>query len=133
MVALADCAVEDTEVGYNTTEGVEHRVKNQSLQRAIVVALGCGNTLHDSLQDILHAQTCLTRCQKDILVLATDKVDNLVLHLVNHSRLNVNLIQHGDNLEVVADSEVEVRYGLRLNTLRSIYYKQCALARGDGT
>ena len=108
VVALADGAIEDTEVGDNASEGVEHRVKNQCLQRSIVVTLGSGDALDDSLQNILDTLARLARCQKDVLILAADKVDNLVLDLVNHCRLDVDFVQYRDDFEVVADCKVEV-------------------------
>ena len=108
MVTLAECAVEYAEVGDNASEWVEYRVEDKCLQWSVVVALWCRDTLNDSLQNIIHTLTCLTRCQKNILLLAADKVDNLILHLIHHCRLNINLVKHGDNLQVVADSKVEV-------------------------
>ena len=127
MVTLADCAVEDTEVGDNATEGVEHRVEDEGLEWRVLITLGCGNTLNDSLEDILNALTRLTRCQENILILAADKVDNLILHLVSHRRLAVNLVEHGDNLEVLTKCEVEVRDCLCLNALCGIHNEECTL------
>ena len=39
----------------------------------------------------------------------------------------LNLIEHWDNLKILTKSKIKIRNGLRLNTLSSIYYKQCSL------
>ena len=39
MLALADRTVEDAEIGDDASEGVEHRVEDQCLQRSVRIAL----------------------------------------------------------------------------------------------
>ena len=84
------------------------------------------------LQHLFHAEPRLARGQQDILVLAADQVDHLVFHLVDHGRIHIDLVQHGDDFQVVPHGQVEVRYGLRLNALRGVDDQQRAFARGDG-
>ena len=133
MLTLADRTVEYAVVCDNSAEWVEYRVEDQRLQRRILIAFWCWNTLYDSLQNLWHTLTGLTRCTKDVVVVATKQIDNLILHLVNHCRRHIDLIQDRDNLQVVTKCEIEVRDSLRLNTLRSIHNQQCTLARCDGT
>ena len=132
VVAFAERAVEDAEIGDDAAEGVEHRVEDQRLQRGVLVALRRRYAPHDGLQHLFHAEPRLARGQQDILVLAADQVDHLVFHLVDHGRIHVDLVQHGDDLQVVPHGQVEVRYGLRLNALRGVDDQQRAFARGDG-
>ncbi len=44
----------------------------------------------------------------------TQPIDVLILHFVDHRRVHVDLVQYGNDLQVVLDSQVKVRYGLRL-------------------
>ena len=67
----SDRAVEDTEVGDDTAEGVENGVEDESLQRSLRVTFRRGNALNDGLQDLLHALSCLTTCLNDIVNIAT--------------------------------------------------------------
>ena len=132
VVALPDGSVEDTEIGDDAAEGVEHRVEDQGLQRGVFIAFGCGDALHDGFEDLLDAESGFSRGEQDILLPASDQVDDLVLDLVDHGGFHVDLVQHGDDFEVVSDGEVEVRDGLCLDALRGVDDEQGALARGDG-
>ena len=66
------------------------------------------------------------RSEQNVFALAADQVDHLVFHLVDHGRIHVDLVQHGDDLQVVPHGQVEVRYGLRLNALRGVHHQQRA-------
>ena len=131
VVALAQRAVEDAEIGDDPAEGVEHRVEDQRLQRRALVARGSGNAVYDRFQHLFDAQSRLARCQQNILLPASYEVDHLILHLVDHRRIHVDLVQHGDDLQVVPHGEVEVRNRLRLNALRGVDHQQRPFARGD--
>ena len=132
MFALADRAVEDAEIGDDTAEGVEHRVEDQGLQRGVVVAFRGGDSLYDGLENLLDTLPRFARSEQNILLLAADQVDDLILHLVDHGRFHVDLVQHGDDLQIVGDGQIEVRDGLCLNSLRGVDDEQSAFTRGDG-
>ena len=132
VVALAQRAVEHAVVGDDAAEGVEHRVEDQRLQRGVHVALRRRHTLHDGFEHLLDALSRLARGEQNLLLAAADQVDHLVLHLVDHGRIHVDLVQHGNDLQVVAERQIEIRYGLGLNALRGIDHQQRTLARGDG-
>ena len=132
VLALADRAVEDAEIGDDAPEGVEHRVEDQRLQRGRVVALRGRDALHDGLENLLDAGAGLARGEQDVLLPAADQVDDLVLHLVDHRRLHVDLVQHGDDLQIVPHGQVEVRDRLGLDALRRVDDQQGPFARGDG-
>ncbi len=132
VVALANRAVEDTVVGYDAAERIEHRVEDQRLQGAVLIPLRGRNTGDDRLEHLLDAQSGLARREQDILLLAADQVDHLILHLVDHGRVHVDLVQHGDDLQIVPQRQIEVRDGLGLNALRGVDHQQRPLAGGDG-
>ena len=133
MVALTNRAVHHTEVADNTTIGVEHRVENQSLQGCILVALRGRHTVNNGIQNLLDANTRASRSAQYLALIATEQLHNLVLHLVNHSRLHINLVDYGNDFEVVFEGKVKVGNGLCLNTLRSVNHQQRALTRSNGS
>ena len=133
MLALADRAVEDAEIGDDAPEGVEHRVEDQCLQRSVRIALRLRNPLDDGFEHLFHAQSRFAGGAEDLVRVTTQQIDYLILHFVDHRRVHVDLVQYGNDLQVVLDSQVKVRYGLRLDTLRGIDYEQSPFARGDGT
>ena len=133
MLALADRAVEDAEIGDDAPEGVEHRVEDQCLQRSVRIALRLRNPLDDGFEHLFHAQSRFAGGAEDLVRVTTQQIDYLILHFVDHRRVHVDLVQYGNDLQVVLDSQVKVRYGLRLDTLRGIDHQQGPFARGDST
>ena len=128
LVALAQNAVGNLEICDDTTERVKHRVKDKRLQRSLFVAHRSGNALNNSIQDILYTKTGLARSFNDILSIATDEVDNLILNLLGHGIYHVALVHHRNNLQSVVNSHVEVRDSLRLHTLCGIHNQKSTLA-----
>ena len=133
MVARLQRAVHDAEITDDAAERVENGVKYQSLQRRIGVALGSGDTVNDGIKYLRHTHARLGRTTQDILVLATQEVNNLVGHLFGHCAIKVYLVHHRDNLQVVLKRQIEVRYRLRLYALGGIDNKKSALACSDGS
>ena len=60
LVARSDDTVDNLEVGNDASEGVEHRVENQSLKRCLFIACGMRDTLYHRIQDVLNAFARLT-------------------------------------------------------------------------
>ena len=67
-------------------------------------------------------------------VLGGDAEDGLDLHrvAVGVGRREVDLVQHGDDLEVVLEGEVAVGQGLGLDALRGVDDEDDTLTRGEG-
>ena len=130
LVALADGAVHDPEVGDDAPEGVEDAVEDQGLQGGLRVALGRGDALHDGLQHLVHAQAGLSAGAQDLLRPAAQQVHDLVLHLLGIRRRQVHLVEHGDDLQVVLQGQVQVADGLCLDALGGVHDQQGAFARG---
>ena len=127
-VTLADAAVHNLEVSDDAAEGVEHGVEDQRLQLCVRVADGVGDTVYDGVKDFAHAFARLAAGANDVAGVAAYEVDNLVLHLVGHSRRHVNLVDDGNNLQVMVDGHIEVRDGLCLHALSGIDDEQRPLA-----
>ena len=128
-VVCADGAVLYLEVGGH--RGVEHRVENQSLQRCVGIALWCGYALDDGPQDVGDAHAGLAAGAYYVGVVASEQLDNLVFDFLGVGRVEVALVEHGDDLEVVVDGHVEVRYCLGLYALGGVDDEQRALACCD--
>ena len=133
LVALSDDAVGNLEVGDDAAERVEHRVEDQRLQRSLLVAHGVRYALDDGIQDILYALARLSRCTQNVLRVAAYQVYYLVLHLVRHGAGHVNLVDDGNDFQVVVDGQIEVRDGLCLYALRGVDHQQRTLAGGYRT
>ena len=133
LVALADYAVFNLEIGDDSTEGIEHRVEDECLQWRLVVALRSWHTVYHRLQYILNALAGLTGSAEDILMLASDEVNDFVFHFLRHSRRHIYLVDHWNDFQVVLNSHIEVRDGLRLDTLSGIHDQERSLAGCDGT
>ncbi len=131
MLALADRTVEDAEIGDDAAERIEDRVENKGLQRRLGVPFRRRNARNDRFEYLLDARTRLARGEQNILLAAADQIDHLILHLVDHRRIHVDLVQHGDDFQVVADGQVEVRNRLRLDALRGVDHQQRPFARRD--
>ena len=121
------------EIGDNSTEWIEHRVKYQALQWRLRVSLWRSNTFNDSIQNLRYAVASLSRATQYLLTLTTQQIDDLILHFLWHSRVHIALIHHRDNLQVVIKSHIKVGNRLRLHTLRCIYDQQRSLASSDTT
>ena len=131
LVALTDAAVHYLEIGNDAAERVKHRVEYQSLQRSLCVTRRVRNALHHGIQDVLDALAGLTAGADDVLGVTTDEVDYLVFYFVGHGRRHVNLVDDGNNLQVIVYSQIEVRDGLCLYALCGIHHQQCAFAGSD--
>ena len=132
LVALAYHSVDHLEIGDHSAEGIEYRVENQGLERCLWVALRSGETLHHGVQYGRHALTGLRTAQQDVLPVAAYQVHDLVADHVHHGRVHIYLVEHGDNLQVMVDGQVEIGYGLGLDTLGSVHHQQGTLTGGDG-
>ena len=91
------------------------------------------DALHDGIQDVLDTLASLARGTDDIRTVAADKVDDLIFHLIGHGRRHVDLVDHGDNLQIMVDGHIEIRDGLRLHALGGIDHQQRSLAGRNRT
>ena len=127
-VVFIYCAVDNLEICDDTAEGVEDAVENQCLQRSFRVALRCRHAVDYGLQNFGDAHAGLARGADYLVTRAAEELYNLVLHLVGLGRVEVALVDDGNNLQVIVDGHIQVGDGLRLNALRGVDYEQGALA-----
>ena len=66
VVARMDHAIDDLKIGNDTTEGIEHRVEDQSLQRSLFITFGMRDALYHSIEYLLDTLARLTRGTDDV-------------------------------------------------------------------
>ena len=120
FISLADRAVENAEIGDNTPERIENGVENQRLQRLVFFAGRSRDTFDDGLQNLFDTHTRFPGCRKYLFWFTAEQIDYLILYFIDHGCFHINLVDHGNNLQIMTQSQIEVRDGLRLNTLRRI-------------
>jgi hypothetical protein len=121
FITLADGAVHYAEIRDDATEGIEYAVENERLQRCCGIAFRRWHALNNGFQQLVHAQAGFAAGTEDVLQLAADEVHDLVLHLLRVGAGQVHLVQHGNDLQVVLQGQVEVADGLRLNALGGVH------------
>ena len=127
-IAAFQRAVDNFIVGYDTTEWVEHRVEDQSLQRSFGVAFRSRDSADDGVEYLRYALPCLSTGADYVGAVTTKKIHNLILHFFRFGTVKVYLVDHGDYLKIIVDGHVEIGYRLSLNALRGIYNQQRTLA-----
>ncbi len=91
------------------------------------------DAFYDRFQDLFDADTGFTGSQQDLVFFTADQLYDLVLYFWDHGAFHIDLIDHGDDLQVIFQRQVEVGNGLRLDTLGGIHQQQCTFAGGQCT
>ena len=133
LISFADRAVFNLEIRYNSTERVEYRVENQSLQRRLFISFGMRNTFNHSGQYLFHSHTRFTGCTDDLLPLATQQFNDFVLYFFGIGARHIAFIDNRNNLKVVFNCHIQIRDRLRLHSLRSIDNQQCPFTCSNRT
>ena len=131
-VAFVNGAVEDAEVRDDATERVEHRVEDHGLERLLHVALGRRDAFNHRFEDGFDAQACFSAGGQDVLHVTSDEVDDLLAHHFRICRIQVHLVEHRNDLQVVLQRQIQVADGLCLNALGGVHNQQGAFACGNG-
>ena len=126
-------AVDNLEIGDDAPEGIEHGVEDERLEWGRGVALRRRDTFDDGVENVRYAFARARRSADDLLTLAAQEVDDLVLHLVGHRIGHVALVDDGNDLQIVVDGHIEIGDGLSLNALSGIHHQKRTLAGGNGT
>jgi hypothetical protein len=89
------------------------------------------NALHDRLEDLRYSQADLCGGGDGVGAVEADGGLDLRGTVVDVGSGEVDLVQHGNDLQVVVQREEHVGDGLRLDSLRGVDDEQRALARGQ--
>ncbi len=90
-----------------------------------------GDVADDGFQNLGHADPRLRRSEHGVVRVEADDVLDLLDGLLGFGARQVDLVEDGDEFEVVGDGEVGVRQRLRLDALRGIDDEERALARRE--
>jgi len=131
-VALADAPVEDPDERDDALVSVVHGVEDQRPQRRVGVAARRGQVLDDPFQDGLDVLPRLRRDGHRVVRGDADDLLELRLRALDVGGGEVDLVDHGQDLEAVLDGQVGVLYRLGLDPLRRVHDQQHALAGAQG-
>jgi hypothetical protein len=130
-LARREHAVDDAHVRDDAAVGVVHAVENHRPGRRVRVADRVRHFMHDVVEQLGDTLTGLGADAQNRLGIAADDVSDLGGVLLRLCCRQVDLVEHGDDVQVVLEREVEVGEGLRLDSLCSIDEQDRALARGE--
>ena len=131
FLALLQRAVDDADQHDHAEIGVVPAVDQQRLEGHIAVALGCRQALDDGFQ---HGGDVLARLGGDgngVRRIDADHVLDLLLDAVGIGGRQVDLVEDGQDFEVVVDGLVDVGQRLRLHALAGVHHQHSALAGGE--
>ena len=106
-------------------------IEDQRLQRAVHVVLRRGDFLDHRLQHVLDAHALLGGDQRTALGVQADFVLNLLLHHLGLGAGQVDLVDDGQDLQVVLQCQIHVRQRLGLDALGGVHHQNRALAGGQ--
>ncbi len=131
-LALVELAVDHTDVRDDAAVRVVDRVEDHRAGGGVLDADRGRHGGDDLVQQCLDAETGLRRDAQHVLGLAADQVRELLGELLRLGGRQVDLVQDGDDREVVLHRQVQVGEGLGLDALGGVHQEDGALARGEG-
>jgi len=132
LLAPAEAAVGDADVGDDAFVRVVLRVEDEGAQGGGGVATGRGHTLDDGVEERLAAGALLGGDEEDLVAGEADDLGDLLGDAVRLGGVEVDLVDDGDDGEVLVEGEVDVGEGLGLDALGSINDEEGAFAGGEG-
>ena len=130
-LALAERAVDDLHVGHDTAVGVVDRVEDHRAGGGVLDADRGRHLADDLVQQLGHADAGLGGDPQDVLGLAADQIGQLGGELLGLGGRQIDLVEDGDDRELVLHRQVEVGEGLGLDPLSGVDEEDAALARGE--
>ncbi len=130
-VAWLDPAVHHPHIGDHPAVDVVDRVEDQRPGRRLWLALRRWDGLDHPVQQFRHPGAGLTRDPQAVGGVAADQMRQLLGVLVRLGRRQVDLVEHGDDDQVVLHRQVEIGQGLCLHPLRGVDQQDRALAGGQ--
>ena len=124
-------AVDHANVGHHAAVLVVLRVEDQGPRGRLGVAAGTRSARHHGLEHLCDALAGLGRHREQLFVRGSRELVDLELGLGDVGGRQVDLVEHGDDLEVVVDGEIGVGHRLRLDALRGVDHEDGALAGGQ--
>ena len=121
--------VHDPQVGDRPLVGVVLGVEDQRPQRRLHCAGRRRHPLYDRLQQPLDPLTRLGGDEQQLLLREANRVHEFAPHLLRPRHLQVDLVDHRDHREILAQRQVDVGQRLRLDARRRVDHQERALRR----
>ena len=126
---FAHLAVEYAHVDHHAAVVVVHGVVDHGAQRRLGISLRRRALARDGLQHLVHALARLGGDAAHVGRIEAEPLGDLDLDLIGHRTRQVDLVEHGDDLEPRFDREIGVGHRLRFDALGAIDQQNGALAR----
>ena len=123
-------AVDDADVGDDAAVGVVDGVEDQGARRGVSVADRVRDLAYDPVEQLGDTDAGLGAHPEHVVGVAADDVRQLGRVLLRLGGGEIDLVEHGDDDEVVLQREVEVGQRLRLDALGCVDEQDRAFASG---
>eukprot|EP00955_Chlamydomonas_euryale_P059933 357547-Chlamydomonas_euryale.AAC.3 len=110
-------AVDDTELAHDAAVRVVVRVEDERAQRRVHVVRRRRHLAHNCLKALVDAKALLRRAMQDVGAVKANDLLDLAHHALRLGAWQVNLVEDGDDLEVVLQRQPHVCERLRLYAL----------------
>ncbi|CAB4803208.1 unannotated protein [freshwater metagenome] len=104
-------------------------VEDKALERRVRIADGRRNAVDHRIEKFRHPFTSFGTHAKDLIGGNAEDLLDFSGVSIGIGGWKIDLVQRGDNLEIVLKGEITIRKCLRLNALCGIDQKNCAFAR----
>ncbi len=133
LAVPADAPVDEAHEDDDAPVVVILAVKDQRLQRRLRIPGGGRDVLHDIVQNRVDVDARLGGDLRRVLGGDADDLLDLVLHPLGLGGGQVDLVDHGQDLQVVIQGQIGVGQGLGLHALAGVHHQHGPLAGGQGT
>ena len=125
--SLADQAIADAAEYDDTAIGIIERIEDQGFEGSLRISFRSRNLGDNSFQHIFDADALLCRDQGRVFRLNADDVLYLLLDLLRHGAGQVDLVDHGEDVQIMFQSQINIGESLRLDTLCGVHHQDRAV------
>ena len=129
--AALDLAAHDPDVADDAAIGVEDRVENERPKNLVGRLRRSRDPLHDRLEDVFDPDAHLRAGLDRLVGRDCEDLLELAFHRRNIRAREVDLVDHGNDVEPRLVREVHVRHGLRLDALGCVDEEEGAFTGGE--
>src|SRR5208337_4500907 len=123
-------ALEDAAEHHHAAITVEPGIKDQRPERFFRGAARRRDARHDGLQHLIHAEALFGADQQRLARIERQSVFDLLFGGLNVRARKVDLVDDGNDRQIVVQGKLGIGKSLRLDSLGGIDHQDCALARG---
>ena len=127
-IARFDRPVHQADVADDAAVIIVHSIKDQCLERRVVAPLGMRDAGNDLFEDVRDAGSFLGAAADRFGSVNADHVLDFMPDLLGTRRRQIDLVQHGQNSQVIVDGLISICQRLRLHALRGVDDEQSAFA-----